>query len=65
MLIVGSWWFQPFASELGLTLEPGSGLVEGVARERGRTWVIAGHPQGKPRRILDDVVAAFGQADAA
>ena len=60
LVLTGSWWFQPFAAALGLTLEPGSGLVEGVARERDRTWVIAGHPQGKPRRILDDVISAFG-----
>jgi hypothetical protein len=24
-----------------------------------RTWVIAGHPQGKPRGMLDEVIRAF------
>ena len=60
LVLTGRWWFEPFAERMGLNVEWQTGLVEGIAREPARTWVIAGHPQGKPRAILDEVVAAFG-----
>lgn len=59
LVLTGAWWFEPFAARMGLRLEPGTGLVEAVARDAGTTWVIAPHPQGKPRRLLDDVIEAF------
>jgi hypothetical protein len=59
LVLTGRSWFEPFARGTGLEVEWRDGLVQGVVRERARTWVIAGHPQGKPRPILDEVIAAF------
>jgi hypothetical protein len=59
LVLTGRWWFEPFAARAGLDVEWRDGLVQGVVRQPGRTWVIAGHPQGKPRRMLDEVIAAF------
>ena len=59
LVLTGRRWFEPFAERLGLDVEWRDGLVEGVVREPARTWVIAGHPQGKPRAILDEVIEAF------
>jgi hypothetical protein len=33
--------------------------VQGVANDGSRRWVIAPHPQGKPRAITAEVIAAF------
>jgi hypothetical protein len=64
LVLTGRWWFEPFAEALGLRVEWRDGLVAGVADEQGRRWVIAAHPQGKPRSILEEVVAAFAAAAA-
>ena len=60
LVLTGRWWFEPFADYLGLAADWQAGLVEGVADDGSRRWVIAPHPQGKPRRIHADVIAAFG-----
>ena len=59
LVLTGRWWFEPFATRIGLEVDWRDGLVEGVVRQPASTWVIAGHPQGKPRAILDEVTAAF------
>jgi hypothetical protein len=59
LVLTGRWWFEPFAERLGLDVRWRDGLVEGVAHDAGRRWVVAGHPQGKPRAMLDEVFAAF------
>jgi hypothetical protein len=59
LILTGRWWFEPFATALGLDVAWRQGLVQGVVREANRRWVIAVHPQGKPRSILDEVVATF------
>ena len=61
LVLTGGWWFEPFADHLGLAVDRRPGLVEGIARQPTRTWVVAGHPQGKPRAILAEVVAAFSE----
>lgn len=60
LVSTGRWWFEPFAEALGLDVSWQTGLVDGTATSHGTRWVIARHPQGKPRSINDDVVAAFG-----
>jgi hypothetical protein len=64
LVLTGRWWFEPFAERLGFHVDWRDGLVEGVVRQPARTWVIAGHPQGKPRAILDEVIEAFGASPA-
>ncbi len=59
LVLTGRWWFEPFAERIKLDVEWRDGLVKGVVRQPARTWVIAGHPQGKPRRMLDEVLEAF------
>jgi hypothetical protein len=59
LVLTGRSWFEPFADGLGLDVQWRDGLVHGVADEPGRRWVIAGHPQGKPRTIIDEVIAAL------
>ena len=60
LVCTGRWWFAPFAERLGLTVDWRAGLVEGVADDGSRRWVVAPHPQGKPSRLHSDVIAAFG-----
>jgi hypothetical protein len=60
LVLTGRWWFEPFADYLGLTADWQAGLVEGVADDGSRRWVIAPHPQGKPRRLHAEVISAFG-----
>jgi hypothetical protein len=62
LVLTGRWWFEPFVERLNLDVEWRPGLVEGIARQPARTWVIAGHPQGKPRSMLDEVIEAFERA---
>jgi hypothetical protein len=62
LVLTGRWWFEPFAHALDLHVSWRSGLVVGTAHQPNTTWVIAGHPQGKPRAILDEVIAAFGDS---
>ncbi len=63
LISTGRAWFEPFARILGLDVDWRQGLVEGVANDGRSRWVIAKHPQGKPRSILDDVVSAFNEGD--
>lgn len=59
LVLTGRWWFEPFAEGIGLEVDWRDDLVAGVARDSTTSWVIAGHPQGKPRHMLDEVVEAF------
>lgn len=60
LALTGRWWFEPFAGWLGLEVDWRQGLVEGVADEPGRRWVIAVHPMTRsPRAIARDAAAAF------
>ena len=53
-------WIAPFTTDLGLELEPRSGLVEGTAQADGISWVVAKHPMGKPEGpFVAEVLAAF------
>ena len=60
LILAGRWWFEPFVRPLRLDVEWRDALVVGIANELDRRFVIAGHPRGKPRAILTEVVAAFG-----
>ena len=60
LVLTGRWWFEPFARHLTLTVDWRVGLVEGVAEDASRRWVIAPHPQGKRRALLGEVIGAFG-----
>jgi len=57
LVLTGRWWFEPFAIGLGLDVDWRDGLLEGVADDGARRWLIAPHPQGKPRALFDEVVA--------
>lgn len=59
LVLTGRWWSQPFVDGLGLDVDWRSGLLEGVAEDGARRWVIAPHPQGKPRALWDEVAAAL------
>lgn len=57
LVLAGRSWFEPFERPLGLHVDwARGGLVEGVASQRGATWVIAPHPQGKNESALSDRV---------
>lgn len=60
VVLTGRWWFEPFAETLGLAVDWRDGLVEGVAEESGRRWVVAVHPMTRSphavaRAVLDAV----------
>jgi hypothetical protein len=58
----GRWWFEPFAAGLGLDVKWRAGLVEGVADEPGRRWIIACHPMTRsPRAVAEAVLAAMAE----
>jgi hypothetical protein len=58
-------WIAPFADGLGLAFTPRPGLVEGVARVDGRSWVIAKHPMRKPEGpFVNEVRSAFEELGA-
>jgi len=59
LVLTGRWWFEPIAAGLGLEVEWRTGLLEGVADDGERRWLIAPHPQGKPRALFDEVAAAI------
>lgn len=59
LVLAGRWWSQPFLDALGLHVAWRSGLLEGVATDGTRHWIIAPHPQGKPRSLWDEVAAAL------
>jgi hypothetical protein len=60
--LTGRWWFEPFANALGLPMSWRTGLVEGVAQDVDRTWVVAVHPMTRsPRAVADSVLAAAGE----
>jgi hypothetical protein len=57
----GRWWFEPFAAGLGLVVHWRDGLVEGVADQPTRRWVVAVHPMTRsPTAVADKVIRAFG-----
>lgn len=61
VVFAGRWWFEPFASALGLAVDWRDGLVEGVAKA-DRRWVVAVHPMTRsPRRVADEVIAALAE----
>lgn len=60
LVLAGEWWFEPFGAALGLLFDGQGGRVQSVIDPAGRLWVVAPHPQGKPRALLDEVVEAFG-----
>jgi hypothetical protein len=59
LVLTGRWWFDPFVEALGLPVEWRTGFVQGVASDGSRRWVIASHPQGKPRAMTAEIIAAF------
>ena len=60
LVLTGRWWVEPYANALELAVDWRPGLLEGIAERADRRWVIGPHPQGKPRAMLDEIVAAFG-----
>ena len=60
MVLAGRDWFGPFADRLGLDMEWRQGLVEGVAEDGLRRWVIAVHPMTRsPSAVAQAVLEAF------
>lgn len=60
LVLAGADWFSPFAQDLGLDVTWRAGLVEGVAKQAERHWVIAKHPVGKLEDdLVDEVMEAF------
>lgn len=60
VLVLASWWWsEPFVERLGLDVDWRSGLLEGVGDDGTRRWIIAPHPQGKPRMLWDEVAATL------
>ena len=60
LVLTGTEWFRPFADKLGLKIRGYTGLVEGVAMQDERQWVIAKHPMGKREDdLVDEVMKAF------
>jgi hypothetical protein len=57
LVLTGRWWAEPFVRALGLDVSWRDGLLEGVATDGARRWVIAPHPQGKPRALWDEVAS--------
>jgi len=57
LVLTGRWWFEPVAGGLDLDVEWRPGLLEGVADDGARRWLIAPHPQGKPRALFDELAA--------
>jgi len=56
----GRGWFEPYAAGLGLDVAWRDGLVQGVANERDRRWVVAVHPMTRsPRAVAEAVIAAL------
>jgi hypothetical protein len=63
LVLTGGWWFGPFADALGLHVDWREGLVEGVADEPGRRWVIAVHPMTRsPHAVAQAALSAFGSS---
>jgi hypothetical protein len=62
LVLAGRWWSEPFTDALGLDVAWRDGLLEGVADDRARRWIIGPHPQGKPRALWDEVAAVLDRA---
>jgi hypothetical protein len=63
LVLTGRWWFEPFASELGLAMDWGSGPVEGIADESGRRWVVLPHPMTRAETpLVEGALRAFADA---
>jgi hypothetical protein len=59
LVLTGRWWFEPVADGIGLDVDWRDGLLQGVADDGDRRWLIAPHPQGKPRALFDEIAAAI------
>ena len=60
LVLAGKGLFSPFAERLGLKVQWRAGYVEGIAFGTDRKWVIAKHPQGKPKAVfVSEVLKAF------
>ena len=59
LVLTGRWWVEPFVRSLGLDVDWRDGLAERVPSDGERPWVTAPHPQGKPRALWDEVLAAL------
>jgi hypothetical protein len=60
--LTGRSWFEPFATGLGLPVKWRDGLVQGVAEDVARRWVIAVHPMTRsPRAVADAVLGALAK----
>ena len=63
LVLTGRWWAEPYVDALGLGVDWRPGLVEGVGMQGERGWVIAPHPQRKPRELLSLVIDAYRALD--
>ncbi len=60
LVMAGVDWFRPFAHVLGLQLSSRGSLLEAVAAQPGRTWLVAKHPRSKPERpMVEEIRAAL------
>lgn len=60
LVLAGKDWFDPYADRLGLDVEWRQGLVEGVANDGLRRWVIAVHPMTRsPTAVAQAALNAF------
>jgi hypothetical protein len=60
LVMAGRWWFEPFATALGLAVDWRDGIVEGVADGPEQRWVILPHPMTRPEGpLVENALAAF------
>ena len=62
VVFAGRDWFAPYADRLGLAVDWRDGLVEGMADDSLRRWVVAVHPMTRsPYRVAEAVAEASGR----
>lgn len=62
VVFAGRDWFEPYATRLGITVDWREGLVEGVADDGPRRWVVAVHPMTRsPYRVAEAVGDALAE----
>jgi hypothetical protein len=60
LVLAGKEWFEPYARRLGLDVEWREGLVQGVANDVARRWVVAVHPMTRsPSAVAQAALSAF------
>lgn len=60
LVMAGRDWFEPYVSALGLRVEWNDGVVQGIAGDAERRWVITVHPMTRsPQAVASAALDAF------